>query len=190
VAIALAVLPLAVQSMRNVHIFLLAALPALTMLVHAGSQASNNRKAVRENERVNGAILAALGAIATIAVGLVWIRPPAMLRWHPISQAAAQAIRNCGAPLYNTYGVGGELIWFVPQQPVFIDNRQDPYPTDVLADNRRLERDGQFRRLFDRYGIQCAAVPPTSMVARTLGADRRWSRRYTDEQWAVFTKSD
>jgi hypothetical protein len=130
-----------------------------------------------------------LGAGAAIAVALVWLRPPAMLKWRPVSPAAAQAIARCGSPLYNTYGQGGELIWFVPEQRVFIDNRQDPFPMDVLRLNRKLEHDGDVTEVFSRFGIQCAAVSPASLVAATLGANAGWTERYQDRQWSVFTRN-
>ena len=184
--------------MRNVPIFLLAALPALTMLVAAGTAAAP-RSASRlagtsaprrgENERLNGLILYELGALAALVVGLTWMRPPARLQWQPVSAEAARAIAGCGAPLYNTYGRGGELIWFVPEQKVFVDNRQDPYPMTFLQAARTLEQDGQFRPLFERYGIQCAAIAPDSIVANALRSAGDWRVTYEDRQWLVFTRA-
>jgi hypothetical protein len=198
VAIAVAMLPLAVQSMRNIPVFLLAAVPALTMLASARAvpraspgvvrQTDQTRPRRGENERLNGAILTGLAALAAVAVVLIWMRPPPMLQWRPVSPAAARAIATCGAPLFNTYARGGELIWFVPTQKVFIDNRQDPYPPDLLAASRKLEHDGDYRGLFDRYGVQCAAIPPDSIVARELRSPDGWTLAYEDGQWAVFTR--
>ena len=195
VAVAIAVLPLAVQSMRNIPVFLIAALPAMTLLaaatrvspapVPAGAGARPRRG---ENERLNGAILIGLTALAGVLVVLMWMRPPPQLQWRPMSAAAARAIASCGAPLYNTYVRGGEIIWFVPEQKVFLDNRQDPYPPALLAAARKIEHDGDFRPVFDRYGIQCAAAPPESIVGRAVRAAADWQVAFEDRQWLVLTK--
>jgi hypothetical protein len=189
-AIAIATLPLAVQSMRNIPVFLLVALPALTMLAAQSHQpASAGRRTRRgENEAVNGAILVTLGTLAVILVALMWRWPPPSLHWRPVSARAARAIADCGAPLYNTYVRGGEIIWFVPRQKVFLDNRQDPYPPALLAAARKLEYDGDFRPLFDRYDIRCAAVPPESIVGRAIRSSPDWVAAFEDRQWLVLTK--
>ena len=168
-AIALAVLPLAVRSMRNVHIFLLAAMPALAGLLSAGSSVSRQR-VVREQERANAAVLGLGVLAAAVVVMLAWRAPVPRLGWRPISAEAISAIRSCGDPMYNTYGDGGYLIWFVPEKRVFIDNRQDPYPVELLAANRRLELDGVYEGVFEAYGVRCAVVPPTSLSRP--GSDR------------------
>jgi hypothetical protein len=194
VAVSLAMLPLAAQSVRNIPIFLLAALPAITMLAAArearATESDPGRprpaRSQRENLRVNAVILAALIVLAAIGVALTWMRPPPMLQWQPMSAAAAQAIAGCGAPLYNTYNRGGEIIWFVPEQTVFVDNRQDPYPLEVLAAAKQVERGGGFVQLASRYGIRCAAVPPDSAVAGALRSADDWAAVYEDRLWLVM----
>jgi hypothetical protein len=188
VAIALAVLPLAVRSVRNVSVFLLIGIPALTAVLAAG-RIARRRKPARENERINGAVFTAGAAIALIIVALAWIRPPAKLGWAPMSAAAQRAIRQCPAPIYNTYGQGGEIIWFVPEHRVFIDNRQDPFPTDVLRANRALEFEGAYGALFEQYGIRCAIVPPASLIAGKLRADPAWRTTFEDPRWLILVKS-
>lgn len=186
-AIALAILPLAGRSMRNVHIFLLAAMPALAGLLSVAATARKSR-VVRENERVNAAVLGAGALVAAIVVVLAWRAPAPRLGWRPISQAAVSAIRSCGDPMYNTYGDGGYLIWFVPEKRVFIDNRQDPYSIELLAANRSLELDGNYQHVFKDHGVQCVVVPPTSLIATRLRSDPAWSPGFADEGWAIFTK--
>lgn len=39
---------------------------------------------------------------------------------------------------------------------VFIDSRQDPFPIDLVIEHIEVERTGEYRRMFDRYGIECA----------------------------------
>ena len=185
-AIALAVLPLAMRSVRNVHIFLLVALPAITALLSRNVPSPARR--VREHESLNAALLGVAGVVAAAVVVLGWRAPAPHLGWQPISSTAADAIRSCPEPLYNTYGEGGILIWFVPEKRVFIDNRQDPYPTELLAANLKLEMDGRYEETFAKYGVRCAALPSDSPITTRLRADAGWSLRHADTQWAVFVK--
>jgi hypothetical protein len=183
--IALAVLPLAARSTRNVHLFLLAALPALTSAWHYLARERSRRG---ERVHVNGGILSAASLAAAALVGILWLNPPPRLGWRPISFEATEAINACNRPIYNTYGDGGILIWFTPGVPVFIDNRQDPFPTELLRANRQLELDGNFGPLFEQYGIRCAALAPGSVVAGKLATAPGWAEIYSDPAWVVFSR--
>ena len=129
------------------------------------------------------AVLSAAGAIAAVAI--CWTHPLERLGWRPVPPAVATAIRACPGPLYNRYNEGSFLIWFVPDVPVFIDSRQDPYPPDLLAAHFAAERTGDVHDLFARYGIGCAALPPASRVAKRLIADG-WAKTHDDKLWVVL----
>jgi hypothetical protein len=188
VAIALAVLPLAARAVRNVPIFLLVAVPALTAAASAGRVVRAPKEPPRENVRVNAVLMSAAVVCTAVFVGLLWAVPPAQLGWRPISDDAARAIANCPDPLYNTFEQGGALIWFVPGKRVFLDNRQDPYPADLLIAGRTAEITGETDDLFARYGIRCAVVPVESPIAARLAADGGWAPTYADAEVAVFTR--
>jgi hypothetical protein len=187
-AIALAALPLAIRSVRNVPMFLLVGVPALSTLVARRAIPSRPRSATGEHRHVNAAILAGVATLAAGIVALAWYAPAPGLGWRPITANGAGAIAACEDPIYNTYQEGGVLLWFVPSRRVFIDNRQDPYPLEFLRDNHRLEFDGDYRALFARYGVRCAVVPPAAPITEGLRHDPAWSLRYSDDRWAVFDK--
>ena len=86
----------------------------------------------------------------------------------------------------NTYDDGGPLIWFAPAQPVFIDSRYDPYPIEQFTANRQVELTGDYRTLFERYGIKCAIVPVATPTEAALRAAPAWTMTYQDESRAVF----
>jgi hypothetical protein len=187
-AIALAILPLALTSRRNVSVFLLVAVPALTALARPRESAQRARTAAGEHTAVNAAILSVAAIIGVAVVVLAWRAPAPSLGWRPIAEQAVEAIVDCGEPIYNTYGEGGVLIWFVPQRKVFIDNRQDPYPMDLLVANNQFEVSGKYDGIFGQYGVRCAVVPPSSPTWRQLRAAADWSERYHDARWAVFRR--
>ena len=186
--IALLVLPLAVQARRNVPVFLLIAVPALTALLQDRVTEQTRRPARGENYRINAALLALAIAAASGIVALAWLARAPHLGWDPIPPQAVAAIRSCHGPLYNTYGEGGVLTWFAPERPVFIDNRQDPYPLDLLRANHSAELGGDYQQLFDRYGVQCAVVSRTSPIAAQLSSAPEWRRTHDDARWTVFGK--
>jgi hypothetical protein len=188
VAVSLLTLPLAVQARRNVPVFLLVAVPALATLIASRWPPKARKSAKPENERLNGVLVCIAGAGALVGIGLTWSIPADRLGWRPISAGAAAAVRACRGPLYNTYGDGGVLIWFVPERPVFIDNRQDPYPPDLLRLNRQLEMDGDYRAAFDHYRIGCAALPAASLVAARLKEDTAWGITYSDDTWTILER--
>jgi hypothetical protein len=187
-AIALAMLPLALRSMRNVSVFLLVAVPALTALARPRDRAARVGPDPKEHGRVNAGILIAAASMAAAVVALAWLAPAPLLGWRPITAPAIGAIATCADPIYNTYGEGGVLIWFAPQKRVFIDNRQDPYSQELLRANHRLEFEGDYHELFNQYGVRCAVVPPTSPITHALRADPAWSVNYTDDRWTVLTR--
>ncbi len=189
VGIALAVLPLALQATRNVPFFLLAALPALTRVMATQAPAVRPRREVPR--AANTWVLGTTVVGAALLVAALWAQPAALLGWRPFSDDVIAAISRCRGPLFNTYGDGGALMWFVPSAPVFIDSRQvlEPYPMDLVTASRQAESDGQFEPLFEKYGIRCACLPAESPIADGLRRDADWTVRHADSRWAVFEKT-
>ena len=183
-AIALVMLPFAVSAMRNIAIFLLIAIPAVSALWAVAAPAASSRP--RDSSKVNAAILAAatLGALALIA--RMWTYPAPQRGWTPLQPGAIAAVAACQPPLYNTYDDGGALIWWVPQQPVFIDSRYDPYPLELFAANEVLERTGVYQPLFDRHQFKCAIAPTGSPIVAALVSDPEWVVTYRDDQRVVM----
>jgi hypothetical protein len=168
VFVALFVLPLAVRSMRNVGPFMLAGVPALSVLLFREFERADTVRLPAERYALNAGLFAAAVVGAAVWVGLAWAGPAPRLQWHPLAPSVVGAIRSCPGNVYNTYYDGGAVIWFAPDRPVFIDNRQDPYDLDFLQQNRAIELGGDHRALFERFRIECALLPRESSLARTL----------------------
>ena len=78
------------------------------------------------------------------------------------------------------------MIWWVPQQPVFIDSRYDPYPIELFMENQALERTGVYQPLFDRHRIRCAIAPAGSPIVASLATNPDWLVTYRDEERVVL----
>lgn len=188
VVAALALLPFAARSLRNIGPFLILATPAVGRLL--GPQfrfrpKRHPRPPSADHPRVNLALLAVACLGAIVMVPLRWQTASGQLHWHPIDDEALRAVRGCDGPLYNQYNEGGTLIWFAPEKPVFIDGRQDPYPPAFLQQALAIERGAPYRAMFDRYRIGCAFLPAASKMSLRLRADG-WRPRFLDGEWAVL----
>jgi hypothetical protein len=185
VAAALVALPLAARTFRNVPTFMMLATPALTRLTwRSGAERD------RADRRHHTLRFAAAGLVAMVGVVIVWrawTTPWAMLGWRPMSPEAAHAIATCRGPLYNNYESGGPIIWFAPDQPVFVDSRQDPFPISLVQAASGVEDTGDYATLFETWHINCAALPPASPTISHLSANG-WVTRFMDHQWVVLER--
>jgi hypothetical protein len=176
----------ATRAMRNIPAFMMLALPPLSAMLFAPGRAratiepSAHRGRVRQWAPQGVIVVVALAAIARL-----WTHPTAAMDWHPISPAAQAAVAACRGPLFNTYGQGGVLIWFVPTQPVFVDSRQDPYPISLVQQAVQVEQTGEYRDVFTAYGIRCAVLPAASPAVAALTRDA-WHTRHADGRWVVL----
>jgi len=189
-ACALGLLPLAFTAQRNVPPFLLLGVPAIAVLSTTRKSRSGEEAPVlaraADRPRLNGAIAAVAGIFAVGAVVYAYATPIDHLRWAPLPQASLAALRTCRGNLYNRYDEGGDLIWFAPEHPVFLDGRQDPYPVDLVKEQVRVESTGDFEQLFHRYDIRCAYVPADSLVSVRL-SQSGWRTLFRDARWAVLS---
>ena len=182
--VGLGVLPLAWRYSRNIPIFTLAAAPLLSaLLLRIDGVTALFRSSSPQRAPYRAPLIVAAG-VALAAVAYAWTTRLPVLGWDPITPDAARAIRVCGRPMYNHFDNGGPLIWFVPEQPVFVDSRQHPFPAAFIVEHFEAEDSGMYRHLFNRYGIRCAVLPPYSKVAHALVHDG-WRVTYRDASWVV-----
>jgi hypothetical protein len=191
VVAALVALPFAARSIRNVAPFVLVAMPAATRLItlawpRLASPSAFARTDSPRLDSLNLGLLVAIGVAAVAGVGVAWAKPLPTLGWRPMSDAARAAIAACPDPLYNGYNEGGYLIWEVKGKRVFIDGRHDPYPPELVIQDRLVETGAtDFHDLFQRYGIGCAVVAADSSLAVRLRS-AGWRQRFADAQWIVL----
>jgi hypothetical protein len=182
-AAALLLLPAAVAARRNVGPFLMLAVPALTRLLHRDTAEA---RAQQGRPVLNAAIAATAAATVIAVVAWAYSREIPRLRWQPVSAHALAALDDCPGNLYNRYDEGGELLWFAPSRRVFMDGRQDPFPTSLVLEHIRIEAEGaDFRPAFARHDIKCAYLPTISPTAVAL-AKSGWTTLYRDARWVVL----
>ena len=190
----LALLPVALQTQRNVAPFLMLAAPAASRLLGPDFRIRLRRPGPDQppspdHPLLNAALFGGAALLAAVVVVVAWTKPVERLDFQPISPGALAALRGCQGPLYNHYDDGGFLIWFAPERPVFIDSRQDPYPLELLQEHLAIERGARdIRPLLTRYGITCAFLPVESHTVTSL-ASVGWATRFRDERHVVQAAS-
>ena len=187
VGMALALLPLAISAGRNVSPFLLVALPAVTRVLPERVLLWEAGLARRPARAAHTGVVFTAAVGAVLVVALAWSGPAQRLGWRPLPDSVVAAVDACPANLYNRYDDGGYFIWFTPGQRVFLDGRQDPFPVQLIRDHRATETAGDFRGIFHRYGIRCAAIPSSSATAASL-LHAGWHQRARDGGWIVLTE--
>jgi hypothetical protein len=185
---AVVILPLAFRAIRNTPVFLMVAMPPASRLLGPDFRIGRARAHPDsvEHPRLNLALLIGFSLVEAAGVIWAWSIPYPILGWGPLSAGAIAAVRACPERIYNRYYDGGFLIWFAPERPVFIDNRQDPYPLAFTLAATAIDSGAPYRPTFDRYGIRCAFLPTESKMIERLTTDR-WRTRFRDDKWAVLT---
>jgi hypothetical protein len=183
---ALALVPLAIESSRNISSFLVIAAPALSRLIPLVSDWAPQRRR-RERYAMNAGVAALASAACVGTVALAWTRPLERMNWSPVPASVLVQVSSCPGNIYNLYDNGGYLVWFTPDKPVFMDSRQDPFPRELVTAQIDAERTGQYQTLFAKYDVACAAVPPYSRVGKNL-ARAGWRVTASDDRWRVLRR--
>jgi hypothetical protein len=171
----------ALRTARNIPPFLLCAVPTIAMLLDAREPTPSHRR------WIHAPALGLVSAFVALFVFAAWTQPLPRLRWHPVTTSLARAVDGCHGPLYNRYDEGGYLIWFMKDRKVFLDSRQDPYPSQLVLEHIELERTGDYAPLFSRYRIACALTPSGSPLAQRLQHDG-WRANEAGDGWTVYSR--
>ncbi len=183
-ACALVLLPLAISAVRNVGMFLMVAVPAMTALVPPSEARSTRRK---ERPALNLTVISTAATAAIVAIIYAYVTQINHLHWMPLPAGSLRALARCPGNLYNRYDEGGYLIWFAPEKPVFLDGRQDPYDPRLVLEQIRMETTGDYAATFARYQIECAYLPTSSPITARL-TTAGWRALYTDPSWVVLAR--
>jgi hypothetical protein len=175
---ALATAPIAALAVRNIPFFVAACLPLFMNLLEFRTSTPIGRVA---RGRSALAVVAMTTAGCVVAV---WASAPPALRWTPVSNGLADALQGCPGPLYNDFNDGAAIVWWVPQVKVFVDNRQDPYPTDVIRAAGNLDA-RSYPAVFEQWRIDCALVERSTPLEAALRLDG-WRATYTDSSQSVL----
>jgi len=191
--------------LRNIPIFLLLSVPlcaevveeAGNALVRAGMARSESARQWR------------LAAILVVALSLVVLGPD---HWQSVLRSGLEPVRyfrgtdypieavewinthrrQIGTKLFNEYGNGGFLLWWLPDTKIFIDGRMPAWRIGdrwIFYDYVALTAwDPPLLAMLAKYGIDWAIVGPGSPLASALDATGRWDVPYRDRKVILYVK--
>jgi len=148
---------------------------------------------VKENKLIN-LLLVFMLALAT-AGKLVYVSNPVIVEQvflpslYPTKAVAWIEAHQPGGNLFNEYGQGGYLSWFLPDYPVYVDARADLYGDEFLLDWVDLVNgSGDWDETVKKWGVGIVLISSKSILSRTLEDSANWSVVLYDNDYMLFVR--
>ena len=98
-----------------------------------------------------------------------------------------------GHRLYNDYGYGGFLLWWMPEEKIFIDGRMPAWRIGDRAIFHDYVTIGSAapaaRDLLDKYRVDWGLIQRDSPLAAMLGRDPAWRQLYADAKVMILRRN-
>lgn len=193
------------RNLRNIPFFLLLSVPLFAeVLDESISRLSRAAEAMPEVAR-GGRLAATLAAAVGLAVlgpdhwqsvlrsGLA---PAAYFRGTDYPIEAVEWVRmhrgEVGTKLYNDYGNGGFLLWWLPDVKIFIDGRMPAWRVGdrwIFYDYVALTAwDPPELGVLSKYAVDWAIVETGSPLAKALETAGGWEARYRDRKVVLYVQ--
>lgn len=148
----------------------------------------------REKDKfvLNGALMAA------VAFATVWYFPTRselernVEKRFPVRAVKFLRAHSVPGPMFNTYGAGGYLVRYYPEQKVFIDGRGDLYElAGVMADFVQVVtlRPAALS-ILNFYGVRMCLLDRGEPLAVVLAERPEWKQIYDDDANVIFVRKD
>lgn len=199
-------LVVSLRHLRNVPLFLIVSLPLFAEMLATG--------AVRLTGWLQPSLrqvrLGLLGLTLAGGLFLVWLGPDHLQhiaqaglqpeRYYTETSYPIEAIQwvhnhrdQVGRRLFNDYVHGGFLLWWLPEEKIFIDGRMPAwrigdrwlvkdYAAVALTDPPRLT-------VFDKYAVDWAIVRRDTPLERALARQAAWKRTYDDPKVVIYVRA-
>lgn len=194
-----------VRHWRNIPFFLIVSLPLCTELVaDVAARVAARMPAWVQRPKQWGLGLALAAAVCMVVLGpdhltrvvRSGLAPEEFFRGTDYPIEAVRWIsanrEKVGIRLFNEYGHGGFLLWWLPEERVFIDGRM---PAWRIGDRRIFEDyialtsgDPPALGVLDKYKVDWALVTRDSPLARALGARTGWRAAYEDAKVRIYVR--
>lgn len=177
---------------RNIALFAVVTTPVLTFHVTAlleerGWDFRPMTRVTRRQARLNLVLLLVIviGVIARVAMVVdPEVVDEAQREILPVQVAEFIEAEQPTGPMFNSYNMGGYLLFALPDFPVYVDGRTDLYKNEFLT--RYLETAGggdDWRDVLDEDGIQFVVMEKRSGLAKRLEADSGWTLIYPNAEY-------
>jgi hypothetical protein len=189
------------RHMRNIPFFLIVSLPLCAEVLSAGYQRLMRQLPHKATAREGG-----LAAAVFMAGMLLWLgpehlhgvmlsgsRPAEYFKGTSYPIEAVEWVKahphQAGQRLYNDYGYGGFLLWWLPDRKIFIDGRMPAWRNGdrtLLHDYMALTRSDPELGILGKYSIDWALIRRQTPLEEGLARDDSWQRIYEDHKAAIY----
>ena len=197
---------LSFRHMRNIPLFLLVSLPLCAELLAGGLgrltgwlslDSSRARRCLLAGTLAGGLFMVWLGPDHLQRVAQSGMQPGEYFKGTSYPIEAVQWVREhrdrVGRRLYNDYAYGGFLLWWLPEEKIFIDGRMPAW----RSGDRRIFQDYVALSLTDpprlsvlsMYSVDWAIVRRKSLLDESLAREQTWSREYEDGKVSIYAQS-
>ena len=201
----LAFLALSLRHWRNVPFFLVASLPLFAEMVSAaGSALTRGVPAIAANVRRWSFGLTCAAALALVTLGSEHLERVVRSGFDPAgffkeTDYPIEAVdwihrhrSELGHRLYNDYGLGGFLLWWLPQEKIFIDGRMPAWRVAdrwIFHDYVALaHQDPPALGVLDKYRVEWGITAAGSMLDRAIQRAPGWRSVYEDRKVRIFVR--
>ena len=199
-------LALSLQHWRNVPFFLLISIPLAAEMVQAiVCWMADQVPAFRHHLRrwlfgvtvVVGAGIVLLGSEHLERVAQSGLAPAKFFETTEYPIEAVQWIQahrgELGTRLYNDYGFGGFLLWWLPDEKIFIDGRMPAWRIGdrwIFYDYMALTSwDSPALGVLDKYAVDWAMTAVGGTLDSTLNTEPAWRLRYADHKVRIYGRT-
>ncbi len=96
---------------------------------------------------------------------------------------------HTGQRLFNDYGYGGFLLWWLPGTKIFIDGRMPAWRSGeraILRDYMKVTAEDPDLSVLAKYSVDWALVRKGTPLEEGLARQGAWIRVYDDQKAAVY----
>jgi hypothetical protein len=194
-------LALSFRHMRNIPFFLIVSLPLCAEMLSEGWERLRRRLPSEAAGTWGG-----LAATVVMTATLWWLGPEHLHRIARSGTSPAEYFKETSYPieavqwmqanrdetgqrLYNDYGYGGFLLWWLPDTKIFIDGRMPAWQSReraILRDYMALTATEPDLSILTKYSVDWALVRRQTPLDEGLERDAAWRRVYADDKAAIY----
>jgi hypothetical protein len=200
--IGLVFLAFSFRHMRNIPFFLIVSLPLSAEILSDGYARLCPRLLCGGRTATRGSFAAAV----IMAGALAWLGPDHARHIALSGTSPAEYFKSTSYPieavewilanrdqtgqrLYNDYGYGGFLLWWMPGTKIFIDGRMPAWRSGeraILRDYMALTGQDPDLGILGRYSIDWALVRRGTSLEEALARQGNWNRIYDDQKAVIY----
>ncbi|WP_447986559.1 hypothetical protein [Nitrospira sp. Nam74] len=198
-------LALSLRHWRNVPFFLLVSIPLAAEMVqaivawladHVPTFRHHMRQWILGVTLAVGAGIVFLGSAHIERVAQSGLAPAKFFETTEYPIEAVEWIQEhrseLGTRLYNDYGFGGFLLWWLPDEKIFIDGRMPAWRIGdrwIFYDYVALTHwDPPALGVLDKYAVDWAMTAIGGTLDRVLSEEPTWQVRYADSKVRIYSR--